>query len=248
MSTPVSTVDPSDTLHAAQVRMSGTGISSLAVVDPQGDLVGVISMTDLIRVGRRQAGSRSSAALLTLPEKPVSDRMTKDVVTVAPADTLASAAERMVKERIHRVYVVEDQKLRGVLSTRDVMLAIRDKPVRSPIEEWMSTPPFTIRAHEPVSLAAERLEKAHVTGLIVLEESWPIGLFTQREALESRDQSRDTPVESVMNSAMLILEQTTPLHRAAAQAAALQVQRVIAVKSNRVVGILTGLDFARAAV
>jgi hypothetical protein len=46
---------------------------------------------------------------------------------------------------------------------------------------------------------------------------------------------------------MLALETTTPLHRAAAQAAALRVRRVIAVKNRRIEGILTGLDFARAA-
>ena len=87
---------------------------------------------------------------------------------------------------------------------------------------------------------------AHISGLIVVEDGWPIGLFTQREALESKDLAGSTPVEQAMNSAMLVMDAQTPLHRAAAQAAALRVRRVIAMGSRGVAGILTGLDFAKA--
>jgi predicted transcriptional regulator len=247
MSSPVHSVRPEDDLREAQRRLDGLSITSLAVVEGDGDLVGVISRTDLIRVGRRQAGSRGKAALLTLPEMRVSRRMTKEVVKVAPRDPLAVAAKQMVKDRLHRVFVEEAGQLVGVLSTNDVMLAIRDKRVKSPISEWMSSPVFTIRSEEPVSLAVERLEKARVTGLAVVEDDWPIGLFTQREALEARDQPRNTPVEEAMSAALLALDLDTPLHRAAAQAAATRVRRIIAVRGRNMEGILTGIDFARAA-
>jgi len=247
MSSPVHTVRPDDDLREAQRRLDGLSISSLAVVEGDDALVGVISRTDLIRVGRRQAGSRAKAALLTLPEMAVSRRMSKEVVKVGPKDSIAVAAKHMVKGRLHRVFVEESGKLVGVLSTKDVMLAIRDKRVKSPISEWMSSPVFTIRSEEPVSLAAERLEKARVTGLVVVEDDWPIGVFTQREALDARDRERNTPVEEVMSASLLALDVETQLHRAAAQAAATKVRRVIAVRGRRMQGILTGIDFARAA-
>ncbi len=246
MTSPVHTVGPDDDLREAQRRLDGLSIASLAVV--KGDeIVGVISRTDLIRVGRRQAGSRGRAALLTLPEMPVSRRMSTEVVKFGPKDSIAVAAKQMVKGRLHRVFIEESGKLAGVLSTKDVMLAIRDKRVKSPISEWMSSPIFTIRSDEPVSLAAERLEKARVTGLVVVENDWPIGLFTQREALEAHDRERHTSVEDVMSASLLALDVKTPLHRAAAQAAATRVRRVIAVRGRRMEGILTGIDFARAA-
>ncbi len=248
MSSPAHTITSAEDLRAAQALLVGLGISSLAVVDATTQqLVGVISMTDLIRVGRRQAGARAKSALLTLPDKEIGRCMTESVISVPPDEPIASAASKMVKDRIHRVYVEGDAGLMGVLSTRDIMLAIRDKRVSVPVADWMSSPAFTVRAEEPISLATERLEKAGVSGLVVVDQDCPVGLFTQREALQSRDDSRDTPLEAVMNSAMLALETTTPLHRAAAQAAALRVRRVIAVKNRRIEGILTGLDFARAA-
>lgn len=248
MSSPVHTISPTEDLQAAQKLLSTLGISSLAVVDEASQqLEGVISTTDLIRVGRRQAGTQAKSALLTLPDAEVSGSMSKTVVTVSPGDAMRAAARKMVEGRFHRVYVVDEGKLVGVLSTRDIMLAIRDKRVSKPVADWMSSPVFTIRHDEPISLATERLEKAGVTGLVVLDESWPVGIFTQREALRSRDQTRDAHVEEVMTFALLALSKSTPLHRAAAQAAELRVRRVIAMKSGRVEGILTGLDFARAA-
>ena len=248
MTSPVHTVHPDDNLNHVQKRLDELRISSLAVVDENDKLLGVISRTDLIRVGRRQAGSHGKAALLTLPNKAVSRRMTDRVITVSPDDPISLAAKHIVESRLHRVYVEESEKLVGVLSTNDVMLAIRDKRVNKPISDWMSSPVFTVRAQEPVSLATERLEKARVQGLVVVDKGWPVGVFTQREALEARHHARKTPVDKVMNPAMLSLEADTPLHRAAAQAEALRVRRVIVTSNRQIEGILTGVDFARAAL
>lgn len=247
MTSPVHSIHAGENLAEAHTLLSGLRVSSLAVVE--GDaLAGVISMTDLLHEGRIQAGSSAKAALLTLPDRPVAKHMTRGVETVAPDDPISLAASKMVKGRLHRIFVVEDGRLAGVLSTKDVMLAIRDKRTGSPISRWMSSPVFTVRANEPVSLATDRLEQAHVSGLVVVDEGWAVGVFTQREALESRDVPRDTRIEEVMSSAMLALNVDTPLHRAAAQAAELRVRRIIAVKDRSIDGILTGLDLARAAM
>jgi predicted transcriptional regulator len=248
MTQSVHTAHEDDPLTRVQTRFGELGVSSLAVLSSDGELVGVISQTDLLRVGQRQAGSRSKALLLTLPEMKVSRRMTRDVVTVSPNDAISVAAKSMVDRRLHRVYVLDAGQLVGVLGTKDIMLAIRDKRVNYPVHEWMSSPVFSIRHNEPISLATERLGKAHVSGLVVVENEWPVGLFTQREALFARNEPRDLPVEMAMSAAMLTLDRDTPLHRAAAQAAALSVRRIVVTKGQRVEGILSGLDFARAVV
>jgi len=247
MSAPVHTVREDDSLQTVQRRLGELAISSLAVVSGEGKLVGVISQADLIRVGRRQAGSRGKAALLTVPDKKVSRRMTSEVVTVGSQESVSVAAKKMVESRFHRIFVMDSGELVGVLSTKDVMLAIRDKRVNYPISQWMSSPVFTVRHNEPISLATERLAKARVTGLVVVEGDLPVGLFTNREALEARDEPRDLPVEEAMSAAMLALPVDTPLHRAAAQAAELNVRRIVAMSGGKMEGILSGIDFARAA-
>ena len=247
MSAPVHAVAPSDDLDTAHRRLAELRISSLAVTE--GDrIVGVVSRTDLLRVGRRQAGMRGKAALLTLPKRPVSTVMTREVIAFDVDEPVTTAATAMVGRHLHRVFALDDGALAGVLSTKDIMLAIRDRRVRDPIATYMSTPVFTVRAEEPIALATERLERAHVTGLIVVEDEWPVGVFTQVEALEARDSPRDTPVEEAMSPALLCLDSDTRMHRAAAQAAATRVRRVVAVEHRQMRGILTGLDFTRVAV
>ncbi len=59
---------------------------------------------------------------------------------------------------------------------------------------------------------------------------------------------RDTPVEDVMSSAMLCLPSDTLTHRAAAHAAATRARRVVVTDKREMVGIMTGIDFARAAL
>ena len=52
--------------------------------------------------------------------------------------------------------------------------------------------------------------------------------------------------EEAMSYAMLCLQKDTPLHRAAAHAADTRARRVIVTDKRQTVGIMTGIDFARA--
>jgi predicted transcriptional regulator len=246
MSSPVVAARPGDTLRHIQEKLQERRISSLPVVDADGMPIGVVSRTDLIRIGRMEAGRRPKSALLTLPDKKVEEVMSRNVGTVPAGSSVRDAAVQMVERRFHRVYVVDGKRLVGVFTTKDVMLAISGERLRRPINAWMSKPVFTIRPEEPIALATERLELARVSGIVVVESQWPVGVFTQVESLVAASFPRDTPVENVMSAAMLCLHAGTMVHRAAAQAAATTVRRVIVTEQQEMVGILTGLDFARA--
>jgi predicted transcriptional regulator len=250
MSAPVHTAAPGDLLPHVYRRLRELRISSLAVVE--GDrLVGVISRSDLLRVGQHRAAAATSAgragSLLALPEQPVADVMSTAVVTVATEDTVATAARRMVARAVHRVFVLDGHALAGVLGTRDVMLAIRDQRMPTPIHAFMTAPVLMIGATEPVRLAVQMLERARVSGVVVVEDDWPVGVFTKVQALAARDLDRDTPVEQVMDTGMVCMPSATRMHRAAEQAAAMRVRRIIACEHRDMLGILSGLDFARAA-
>ena len=246
MRSPVYEIQADARLQVGYGKLSALGVSGLAVTDGDRKLVGTLTRSDLLKVGRRQAGSRTGASLLTLPDQAVSTAMTKDLITASPDDSVAAVGGVMLKHRIHRVFLVEDGRAVGVLSTRDVMRAIRLLRVNVPLSKFMSSPAFTVRAKEPISLAADRLPKAHVSGLVVVEDLWPVGVFTQEQALASRDLPTTTAVEEVMSPAILLLAVDTPLYRAAEQASAVDVRRVVVLQNGRLTGIVTGLDFVRA--
>jgi CBS domain-containing protein len=86
-----------------------------------------------------------------------------------------------------------------------------------------------------------------VSGLAVLdEENHPAGIFTKTEALRSRDIPASSKVEEVMSYAMLHHKPRTPVFRAAAHAYETGARRVLVVDEGELLGVLSGLDFARA--
>jgi len=245
MTSPVVSVGPADLLQEAHERMVDARVSSLVVVE-DGAPIGVISRTDLLRAGHRGTGSTPKAASLVFPDRTVADEMTAEVVTVGPDAPLSEAAAAMVRARVHRVLVVDRAAIVGVVSTRDLMRALEEKRTGQKVEQYMVSPVFTIRDEEPIGEAVDRLDRAHISGIIVVEDGWPVGVFGTAEALDARDLPRSTPVGDVMNPRVLVLPSTTSLHRAAAQAHALGVRRVVIQDGTEVKGILSGLDFARA--
>jgi len=88
-------------------------IGAVLAIDAHGDIVGIISERDIVR-GLALHG----AAVL---DRPVSDLMTRKVVSCGSGDTVASIMERMTQGRFRHMPVVDDGKLVGVISIGDVV-------------------------------------------------------------------------------------------------------------------------------
>lgn len=240
-------VRPETSLEDVHQVMTSHGVSCVPIVDAGGRALGVISRSDLLKIGRLSMGPLGRLQAIAWPAATAGEKMHQGVVMVPPGASIATAARQMAKQRIHRVFVGEDGDLQGVLSTKELLLAIRDKKLLSPIQEHMSSPAFTIPVDTELSRAMDRLWSAHVGGLVVVdEEERPIGLFTQVEALLAREQPPETTLEDALSYAMLCLHASTPLYRAAAHAYATRARRVLVTEDHRVIGVLTGIDFARA--
>jgi CBS domain-containing protein len=248
---PIVSVHVDTPVPAVLSLMEERNVSAVPVLDERKRAVGVISRTDLLRIGtpRPVDASPRRSKLVDLPRQPARQVMHEGVVSVPRETSVAEAAKRMVDERMHRVFVTHDEgSVAEVFGTREVMLAIWEARVTTPIGQVMSRKPFVIPYDATVSVATARLEQAHTQGLVVVDaEAWPIGLFTQREALEARSFQAARTVEDAMSHGMLCLHKSTPLFRAAAQAAHTRSRRVLVVEDSKVVGVLTGLDFARLA-
>jgi CBS domain-containing protein len=245
MTRTIETVSPQTTVDAILERLSARHLSALPVVDPAGAPLGIVSRTDLIRVGLANIALRGNTPSLPLPPRTAADVMTPGPVTVAPSLSLRDAAQLMIRRGIHRVLVVEDVRLVGVLSTLDLAAAVHDARIESPLSTWMTSPVVTVDAKQPIAAADSLLDRLHVTAVVVVEDGWPIGMFGQGEALASRDLPRDTPIGTVLDSSMICMPESVRIYRAAAHASQLDVRRVIATRGSDIAGIVGGLDFAR---
>lgn len=248
MTETVVTVSIDADLTDAEALLRQFGVTALPVLARDNSVCGVISFTDLMRVGHvlgRMMGSRTA---LTLPSSCVGDVMTADPGLIDANATLAEAAKMMVDKRYHRIFVTRDGVLSGVISTRDMMLAVCDAEIAVPIAKFASSPVETIEGDMSLFHGIEKLTVANVSGLVVMEDGIPSGLFTQLEAVASRDLPSATKISEVVEYAVICLPWRTPLYRAAGFAANTRARRVLCMDGTEIRGILTALDFVKAAL
>src|SRR5690606_34149851 len=92
-------------------------------------LMGIISTTDIIThifEGKvistfNTDGTFFRQDTLAILERPVKDFMNPDVITVSPYTSVKEACKIMSENNIHRVIVTENDKVKGVFSSSDVV-------------------------------------------------------------------------------------------------------------------------------
>jgi CBS domain-containing protein len=124
------------------------GISGAPVVGENDRLVGVVSLTDIVRQNRLQDQSAErpdthDVYLFDLDRRlgreemremhiqvesdvQVRDIMTPMIFSVSEDAALQEVADTMLKGRIHRVFVTRDGKLSGIVTALDMLKVIRD--------------------------------------------------------------------------------------------------------------------------
>lgn len=114
-------------------------ISGLPVVDEKEILIGVVSEKDLFRILYPNYSDfyknpesyldleARETEVASLRGKRVSDFMSRDIVTVSPDDLVMKAGSLMLTKHMHRLPVIEDTKLVGIISRRDIFKNIVQK-------------------------------------------------------------------------------------------------------------------------
>jgi CBS domain-containing protein len=122
MQTEVQSVAPEAPLDEAARTMADAHVSGLPVVDQRGHLVGVISTTDILASEEEVEDPATRTALYE--DTPVRDLMTPKPVTIGPEATIKEAAQQLLYADVHRLFVVDGERLVGVLSTTDIVRAV----------------------------------------------------------------------------------------------------------------------------
>lgn len=104
------TATPDQLLEDVVELMRSEGVRHLPIVE-RGKLAGLLSDRDVRRaVGEGRYGGT-----------PVSAYMAKEPISIGPGQPLSAAAERMLANRVSSLLVTEHGKLRGILTTADVL-------------------------------------------------------------------------------------------------------------------------------
>jgi CBS domain-containing protein len=109
----VATVAPDATLAQAVRLLAEKKIGALVVTGPADGIAGIISERDIVRAF---AAQREKALA-----SPVSEYMTRKVVTCTTDDTVTDLMQRMTTGRFRHVPVLEHGRLAGIVSIGDVV-------------------------------------------------------------------------------------------------------------------------------
>ena len=108
----VTTVTSSTTIAQA-VELLNTHRIGAVVVSDNGKVSGILSERDVVR--------HLGTDWTSLAKRPVSDVMTKNVITASRMATIADVMERMTEYRIRHMPIVESGELVGIVSIGDVV-------------------------------------------------------------------------------------------------------------------------------
>ncbi len=118
-------------------------ISGSPVIDEEGNLIGVVSLADIARVGLAKDtddfpdnsffisgpslyGGDLSGITEQLEERVVEEAMSTDIYTCAPDDRISVLAVAMRHHRIHRLIITEGRRVVGIVTAFDLIQVLEN--------------------------------------------------------------------------------------------------------------------------
>ncbi len=109
----VLTIEPTANAAAAAKILAERKIGALVVTGADRRVVGIVSERDLVQ----ELAAHGAASL----DMPLTEVMTRKVMTCSASDTISSVMEQMTTGRFRHVPVVEQGRLTGIISIGDVV-------------------------------------------------------------------------------------------------------------------------------
>jgi CBS domain-containing protein len=136
-----------------------------------------------------------------MPGKRVRDAMTASPTTIASDKTVVDAARAMTTEDVGSLPVVDDQKLVGMVTDRDLVTNVLAKdldPNKVPVADVATESPVSVAPDEPLDTALQRMAEAQVRRLPVVEDGRLVGILAQADVSRAaRPESTGRMVEEI---------------------------------------------------
>ena len=108
----VITVKLNDSVETVEKILDSHRLSCVPVINTQGECFGVISAPDLVHFHNAR-------------KNPIAERAwemcTHKIIEVSSDISVKEAAELMVKNNIHHLVVIEDESIKGIVSSIDIL-------------------------------------------------------------------------------------------------------------------------------
>lgn len=194
MSQPVLSVSADERAAVAARRMVKNRIGALPVLE-DGEPAGIITETNLCKAFADVCRDPSHADVL---DADVESVMRPSTIVLAPGDSVSDAVELLTDWSIRHVPVLHEEELVGIVSDRDVRLAVGRDMVADAlaqregrvhvdvarVESIMSREVLTAEPTDRLSEAVQIMLASHVSALPVCLQGMLLGIVTRTDVLE----------------------------------------------------------------
>jgi len=120
MKTVVCTIPDDKTVSEVEGILVEESISGAPIVSEEGNVVGLISQSDIVHFDFIGGDTYNTPAI---------EIATYNVITVRTVDTVQHAAMEMKMNDIHRLLVVEDGRVAGIVTSTDIVKLVGEKGI-----------------------------------------------------------------------------------------------------------------------
>jgi CBS domain-containing protein len=158
-----------ESLLDAVIRMTGSRVHRLVVVDDGGDVRGVLSTRDVL--------PDVVAARLDTPLEQI---MTREVITIDVGDPIDLGVEKLAQSNVRGLVVAEGRRPVGVFTHVEALAARKLPPLlrSQPIETVMSYETICLDAGTPVYRAAAHALSLGVRRILVVHDRELVGILS----------------------------------------------------------------------
>ena len=243
----VSTVNENDTLSRCLEFFKTEMPPVLAVLDTKGKYTGVIARRWVLRSRLDPASTKVKNLMRHAPR-------------ISPEHEISKIAKLMIESGIRQLPVFEDENLLGFVTDENIInAAVRQEWGKSKVSSVMTRAPYTIDANRSVGAVLNLFREHGFSHVPVMDAGKVVGIISIRDILERifQPNERQTtgdrmgekvetfsiPARGIMSSPVISVEADANLREAAKKMRDYNVSCLAATLNDRLVGIITKLDF-----
>jgi CBS domain-containing protein len=131
---------------------------------------------------RRRLGLEFAPEVATMK---VATLCSTEVITAEVTDTLFEAAQKMARNHVGALAVLDEGALVGVISEADLVTAIAEEasPELTAVDEYMTEGAITITPQDDAAIAARRMVEHGIGHLPVIDHDSAIGMVSKGDLL-----------------------------------------------------------------
>jgi PAS domain S-box-containing protein len=241
MSKDAAVISPEEIVISAARIMSDSKISCLVVME-QGNVVGIITETDILRRIGDKGKDIYHAKLGRIMSSPV-ESVTSDL-------SVLEAGKIMSVRRVKRLPVIDDGKLVGIVTQTDLVRALTSYGLWRDVSEIMSRDIASIQKHESVANAAEIMTSCKLSCIIVMDGDSVAGILTEKDMLGRVVALQKDPANTRMEEVMSFPVTTIPWNFSVFSASKIMeemnIRRLVITKDKCMCGVVTQTDIFKA--